>query len=52
MEKLEELLRQRIDIINQTYDSPEKEIRIKEVNLVLLHVSIENLNKLCDERNR
>jgi hypothetical protein len=51
MDKLEELLRQRIDVINQTYNSPEKEIRIKEVKLILLHVSMENLNNLCDERN-
>lgn len=53
MDELQDLLEQRIEYIEENYESPEKEIRIKEVNLMLLHISTENLNRLTDEnRNR
>jgi len=50
MEELEKLLEQRIEYIKKTYDEPEKEIRIREVNLTLYYVKMINLNSLINQR--
>jgi hypothetical protein len=45
-EELESLLDERIKYIEKNYDSPEKEIRIKEVKLIQFHISTTLLNDL------